>query len=129
MTISDAMGAAIRNGGGVAACDNFIRIRRSQLEDKFLAQVRDQLPSIRTVQWAEKEIAKRLTPPAVDTSGPRRELPQVQSDLDRVVDAVAKIGFSAALESKLAELEARKQTLLAAIQGSREQFSCLTYPS
>jgi hypothetical protein len=94
-----------------------------RLEDKFLSQVRDQLLSVRTVEWAEKEIARRLAAPAADTDGPRRELAQVQSDLDRVVDAVAKIGFSAALESKLAELEARKQILLAEIRGPERTSS------
>ena len=59
-----------------------------------------------------------LPPLAADTKPARRELARVEGDLVRVVDAIAKIGFSAALESKLAELEARKHTLLADLQAA-----------
>ena len=112
-------GCGTRNRGGDSACDNPIRIRRVHLEERFLQNVREQLLDDKTVRWAEKEVARRLAVPAADTAPGRRELSQVEGDLVRVVNAIAKMGFSAALESKLAELEARKHTLLAELQAAK----------
>jgi site-specific DNA recombinase len=111
-------GCGTRNRGGDSACDNPVRIRRVHLEERFLQNVREQLLDEKTVRWAEKEVARRLAAPAADTGPARRELAQVEGDLVRVVDAIAKMGFSNALESKLAELEARKHTLLAELQAA-----------
>jgi len=67
--------------GIVAACDNGVRIPRAHLEEGVLAEVREQLLSDRTIQWAEKEVAKRLAAPAVDASGTRRKLAEVEAEL------------------------------------------------
>ncbi len=111
-------GCGTRNRGGDSACDNPVRIPRVHIEERFLSEVRRQLLDHKNVQWAEKEVSRRLSAPAVDTKPARRELARVEADLERVVDAIAKIGFSRALESKLAELESRKHTLRAELQAA-----------
>ena len=45
----------------------------------------------------------------------RTELADVTADIERVVAAICKVGISAALESKLKELEQRQRTLKAEI--------------
>jgi hypothetical protein len=95
-----------------------VRIRRLHLEQRFLARVQEQLLDDRTIRWAEREVAKRLVAPPVDTGAARKELAAVDADLQRVVDAIAKVGLSAALESKLADLEARKRSLIVELQAA-----------
>lgn len=71
-----------RNRGGDAACDKAIRIRRTHLEQQFLAEVRDQLRADDTVRWAEREIARRLAALPVDTWKLRQELAAVGAEWD-----------------------------------------------
>lgn len=47
----------------------------------------------------------------MDTRAARQELAEVVADLEQIVEAIAKVGMSDALESKLADLEARKRSL------------------
>lgn len=58
-----------------------------------------------------------MVPPA-DTCQAQRQLSDLQAELDRVVHGIAKVGMSAALESKLTELEAHKRDLTAEIQAA-----------
>lgn len=120
LTMIDARcyGCGTRNRGGDSACDNGIRLRRADLEDRFLTEVREQLLSPQTIRWAEKEVARQLAAPPVDTSATRSQLAEVEAELARVVDAIAKVGLSPALESKLASLECRKRDLTAEVRAA-----------
>jgi site-specific DNA recombinase len=102
--------------GGDAACDNPIRIRRTVLEEQFLAEVREQLLSESTLKWAEREASKRLRAPKVDVTKIKSELADVTAEIDRVVDAITKVGISDALAGKLKTLEQRKRDLTTGIQ-------------
>lgn len=116
-------GCGTRNRGGDAACDNAIRIPRTHLENRFLAETRDQLLADDTIRWAEREITKQLAAPPIDTRELRKELQAVSADLERVVDAITKVGMSEALESKLADLEARKRSLEAELRAAERTVS------
>ena len=113
-------GCGTRHRGGDAACDNPIRIQRTALEDRFLAGVRDTLLDDKTVRWAEKEIAKRLTAPRTTSDKLRTELAEIDAELGRIADAIAKVGCSDTLASKLTDLERRKRVLTAAIDAAEQ---------
>ena len=109
-------GCGTRNRGGDSACDNPIRIRRAKLEARFFAVVQEQLLAPDTIRWAEREVAKLLAvPPVVEIPALKAELHAVTADLERVVDAICKVGISTALEAKLKALEESQRVLKAQI--------------
>jgi site-specific DNA recombinase len=114
-------GCGSRNRGGNAACSNAIYLRREDAEQRFFAGVRDELLSESTLRWAELEIAKSvLQPPTQDAKRLRAELDNVAAEIERIVDAVCKVGISTALTGRLKMLEQRQRELSAEIRAAEK---------
>ncbi len=109
MTLIDrrCYGCGTRHRGGDFACSNPIRLRRTKLEDHLLAEVRQELLAPNVIRWVKREISSALNTPD-NTNQYETELMSLGSEITRVVDAIAQVGISPALESKLHELEQRK---------------------
>lgn len=109
MTLIDrrCYGCGTRHRGVDHACSNPIRLRRTMLEETLLADIRKELLAPDVVRWVEREITKAMHAPD-DSDKYWAELAVVDAKMGHVVDAIAKIGFSGALQAKLAELERRK---------------------
>ena len=63
--------------------------------------------SSNVIRWVEREVANALNAPD-DTSQHEDELLSLDDDVIRVVEAIAQVGISPALEVKLQEWEQRK---------------------
>ena len=100
-------GCGTRHRGGNAACSNPIRLRRTKLENHLLAEVRQELLSPNVIRWVEREVTSALNAPD-DTNRYETELMSLEDDIVRVVDAIAQVGISPALQAKLQDLEQRK---------------------
>lgn len=100
-------GCGTRHRGGNAACSNPIRLRRTKLEDRLLSDVRSELLSPDVIRWVEREVANALNAPD-DADRHEADLSSVEAEISRVVDAIAQVGMSPALQAKLQELETRK---------------------
>ena len=111
-------GCGTRHRGGDFACSNPIRLRRTHLENHLLAEVRQELLSPNVIRWVEREVASALNA-SDDTSQYEAELISLESEIARVVDAIAQVGISPALESKLQDLEQRKVDAEIALESAR----------
>ena len=100
-------GCGTRHRGGDAACSNPIRLKRTDLEDTLLADIRKELLAPEILPWIQREVTKAMDTPD-DTGRHESELIEIDAEIARIVDAIAQIGLSAALQDKLTALEQRK---------------------
>ena len=110
-------GCGTRHHGGDAACDNAFLMRRDEAEALYIDAVRKELRDPAVRRAAESEIARTLAADYDDSEAVtlRKDLADVSAEVERVVGAICKVGVSAALESKLKELEQRQQELRGAL--------------
>lgn len=99
-------------------CDNWRRIRRPDLEARVLTAMRERLfdPGMYDAFRAgyDDEIARLRGEHQATYAGVGRERQKVESEIGRIVAAIAAGGWSEALHARLTELEARKAQLVAA---------------
>ena len=95
-------------------CDNVVTIRQDRLEEQLLAALEKRLATPQMVEYTmirfQEELEKRLAGIQRQTSGLedlRRERHQLRANAQRIANAIAEAGHSAALLSKLAEVEAK----------------------
>ncbi len=91
----------------IASTARPFRLRRTHLENHLLAEVRQELLSPNVMRWVDREVAHAVHA-SDDTSQYEAELISLESEIARVVDAIAQVGISPALQAKLHDLEQRK---------------------
>jgi site-specific DNA recombinase len=95
-------------------CDNAVTIRQDRLEEQLLAALEQRLANPQMIEYTlarfQEELQKRLAEIQRQTTGledVRRERRQLQTQAERLTDAIADAGYSPALLSKLGEVEAK----------------------
>ena len=104
---SRCYGCGTRHRGGNDACSNPIRLKRTDLEDFLLADIRKELLAPEILPWVQREVTKAMDTPD-DTVAHESALIEIDAEIARIVDAIAQVGLSAALQDKLTTLEQRK---------------------
>ena len=115
-------GCGTRHRGGDAACSNPIRLRRTKLESYFFSEIQRELTSPDVIRWVQREVTSALNAPD-DSDRYELELLSVEAELARVVDAIAQVGISPALESKLHDLEQHKVAADIAFDAARRPIT------
>ena len=93
-------------------CDNAVTIRQDRLEEQLLTALEHRLANPQMIEHTlirfQEQLQKRLTEIQRQTTGLedlRRERRLLQVSAERLTDAIAATGHSAALLHKLAEVE------------------------
>ena len=104
--------SASRNKG---TCSNRLTIKRTDLEDRVLSGLKDQLlhPDLiaKFVKAFQEEHNRLTARNAVDEAKVKRELAQVTRQIDRIVDAISEGMFHESMKAKMDSLETRKRYL------------------
>jgi site-specific DNA recombinase len=94
-------------------CDNAVTIRQDRLEEQLLAALEQRLANPQMIEYTltrfQEELQKRLAEIQRQTTGLEdihRKRRQLQTQAERLTDAIADAGHSPALLSKLGEVEA-----------------------
>jgi hypothetical protein len=102
-----------------AGCDNTRRLRRSRLEAQVLAALGSQLMEPALVQECivafNTEWARLGAEMTAQADAQRREVAMLSRKIDHLVDAISDGDRSPSLRAKLAELEARRDRIAAAM--------------
>ena len=116
-----------RTNGGKALCENSIRVRRDIAETSVLGNIQEQLLSpaaaryvVESVRKALNEYQRSVTRDQKSAENLKRSLRSVDQKIERVVDAIETSGISSALRSRLARLEAERESLSAALDDAKE---------
>lgn len=113
-------GCAAHRDRGPAACKNGARIPRAVVEDKLLAAIREDLFTPNGVAKFKADLRKRLAAQREDhgkeTEANRRALARVEREIARMVQAIKAGVLSASLKAELAQAEAEKARLEAALK-------------
>jgi len=91
-------------------CTNGQTFRRTVMEDKLLAAIRDELLSDASVTRFKQKLVARLRKPAVDAG----RVQKLEREVERIVDAIAGGLSSEALRKRLAATEAQLEQARAA---------------
>jgi len=108
-------GCAARKDRGATVCAGVLA-PRATVDSRLLAEVRDELLSpeaLRTVQQQVRQIiAERQREAASVVNGSRVRLVALEQEIVRLVDAIAEIGISDALKTRLRAAEAERAQVL-----------------
>ena len=112
-------GCAARKDRGLAVCHGTLT-PRGETDRRLVASIRDQLTSTATIAQVRREAAQALVGQAeVDTARAAR-LAALEREIGRLADAVAQLGLSEALRTRLTAAEAERADLLAAASVAAE---------
>ncbi|WP_170433108.1 recombinase family protein [Ruegeria arenilitoris] len=118
-----------RNKG---TCDNRLTIKRSELEDRVLSGLKEQLlhpDLIAEFAKAYQEEYNRLAGSIQQERGKaERDLAQVESKIAHLIDAISDGMFHPSMKDKLTALEARKSELQDTINSMSDELPVLLHP-
>ncbi len=122
--------AASRNKG---TCSNRLTIKRTDLEDRVLTGLKDQLlhpdliaEFVKAYQDEHNRLSAQIS---VDEAKTKRELAQATRKIDRIIDAIAEGIFHESMKAKLDSLEARKAELEAVLSNADQTAPVLLHPN
>ncbi|WP_299425912.1 recombinase family protein [uncultured Shimia sp.] len=122
--------SASRNKG---TCSNRLTIKRTDLEDRVLTGLKDQLlhpDLIAEFVKAYQEEHNRLTAQnSVEEAKTKRELVQVTRQIDRIIEAIAEGMFHESMKAKMGSLETRKRDLEANLANVEPAAPVLLHPT
>jgi site-specific DNA recombinase len=107
-----AYGCAARKDRGPTVCTG-VMARRDRVDARLLAEVRSILlepQSIRDLVQIVEAAAKQMTDPSATASQAKRRR-ELDGEIGRIVDAIATVGLSPALQSRLKLLEEERTEL------------------
>lgn len=108
-------GCGVRKDRGPAACPSDIVIPRKALDNRLLAEIRaeiEQPAALAELHQRLRAVAAEMLREAGATSeDSRRRLAEVREELGRLIDAMTRHGYSAALGDRLRALEAERARL------------------
>lgn len=118
-TDSRVYGCSIHKDRGPAACSSKLQVRRQLVDSRLLAVVRHELDRPDAILEFQAQVRTELAAHNEreddGSRAARRRLPELQSEIDRLVDAIASVGGSPALMKRLRLLETEMATLEAAV--------------
>ena len=110
---------SVRKDRGPAACPSCLQVRRETVDSRLLAVVRHQLERPDAIVEFQTEVKAQLAAynerEGDESKVARQRLPEVQAEIDRLVDAVASVGGSPALMKRLRLLETKMVALESAV--------------
>ena len=119
-----------RNAG---TCDNTLAIDRADIEGRALAGLKQKLMTEERVMAfraaAEAEVAAFNKERGKEAGGQRRELKKLEVEIERAIGFILQGRSSPAMEAKLAELEARKAALEAALDVAAPALPMIDLPA
>jgi site-specific DNA recombinase len=112
---ADRYGCSIHKDRGNAVCANTRTVARDLLDRRLLAELREELLTPGTVRDVRAAVAKMIGDAArlADSSQAtwRRRAAEIEGEITRLVDAIATVGLSPALQQRLAAAELERRTL------------------
>ncbi|MGR3704072.1 recombinase family protein [Sulfitobacter sp.] len=122
--------SASRNKG---TCSNRLTIKRTDLEDRVLTGLRDQLlhPDLiaEFVKAYQEEHNRLSAQSSVDEAKIKRELAQVTRQIDRIIEAIAEGMFHETMKAKMDTLETRKRVLEADLENAVPAAPVMLHPN
>lgn len=107
-------GCSARKDRGPTVCPSGHTVKRELLDKRLLAEVRAELLSPEALQALRREVQAALAGAMRDQGGREqtaKRLAQVTGEIGRLVDAVATVGISQALQARLQAAEAERTRL------------------
>lgn len=106
---------SVHKDRGPAVCANGASFRRELVDRRLVAELRDELLSPAALAELQQVVRQIATDHAraqtAAGAGPRRRLHELEGEISRLVDAIAGMGVSAALASRLKAAEAERAEL------------------
>lgn len=108
-------GCSIHKDRGDAVCTNNRTVARDLLDRRLLAELRAELLTPGTLREVRAAVQKLITEAerAAEAGGAawRRRVAEIEGEITRLVDAIAEMGLSPALQKRLAEAELERRNL------------------
>lgn len=108
-------GCSAHRDRGAAVCSSAVTIGRDVLDKRLLAEVRDDLLSPDALTLLQREVAAVLADmqrqAAGDDATAPRQLKVLEGEIGRLVDAIAAVGISQALQQRLLAAEIERDRL------------------
>lgn len=108
-------GCSVRKDRGPAACAQSMTVKRDVLDKRLIAELRAELLAPGALTELQREVrtlvASQLRAQATGGDDARKRLQALQGEIARLVDAVAQIGLSSALQARLRAAEAEREAL------------------
>lgn len=108
-------GCSVRKDRGPAACNNSHFVSRKIVDTRLLAVVREELEDAGSVRLFQERaralVAERLRADCTSHQDGKKRLDELQEELGRLVDAMTRHGYSAALGERLRALEDERAKL------------------
>jgi len=108
-------GCSAHRDRGAAVCTSSVTIGREVLNKRLLAEVREDLLSPDALALLQREVAAVLADMRRETRGDEatapRQLKALEAEIGRLVDAIAAVGISPALQQRLRAAEVERERL------------------
>ena len=104
-------GCSSHGNGRNALCDQRIMIKRADAERKLLGGIKEQFLDPKFVKEVTREIRRRARRPKTRPGTTKKQIAQVELQIQNVVDGIVAAGQSDALTTRLRDLEKRKAEL------------------
>ncbi len=111
-----AYGCSSRNNGGEHACANGLLIARNIVEPVILRTVQKDLLSDEAIGEMRRYVADAQRGQRSHRTVTAGEVQAIEQQIERVTDAIAEVGISQALRTKLVALEQKRDELEAALR-------------
>ncbi|MBV8603601.1 MAG: recombinase zinc beta ribbon domain-containing protein [Pelomonas sp.] len=112
---AERYGCSARKDRGPAVCSSAVTVRRDTLDERLLAEVREELLSPEAMAMMQREVDALLADmqrqTAGDTAAVPRQAKALDAEIDRLVDAIAVMGISPALQQRLRAAETERERL------------------
>ncbi len=110
---------SVHKDRGPAACPSVLQVRRQTVDSCLLAVVRHELDRPEAIVEFQTEVRAQLVAhrqrESEESLATRRRLPELQAEIDRLVDAIASVGGSPALLKRIRLLETEMAALETAV--------------
>lgn len=125
-------GCSAHKDRGPTVCANGATVKRQVLETRLLGALRDELLAPAAIAELQAEVrtvlAERTAATRAEQQGARQRLQALRGEIEHLVDAVATVGLSNALQARLAAAEAERDALEQRIGTAGAQTPAPTVP-
>lgn len=117
-------GCSARKDRGPTVCPSGNTVKRQLLDTRLVSELRDELLTDDSLRQLRSEVAAILSAAAREagagSANARRRLVDLDAEIGRVVNAIAVVGISPALQAKLRTAEAERTQVSEAVRASPE---------
>ncbi len=117
---AERYGCSAHKDRGAAVCGSAVTVRRETLDKRLLAEVRDELLSPDALAMLQREVTALMADAQREAAGDAetapRQLRTLDAEIGRMVDAIAAVGISPALQQRLRAAETERERLALLIE-------------